>query len=303
MEIYIFKDLWLTMFTYLIPCKDNPELLTQTLNSIDFDLAEVDEVIVVDDYSSRPLSDELNFNHKKLRLIKNAGLPGIVGALNYGASFVCSKYILRLDSDDLDFPDRIQKTKCAINKFSDADIISFGKENFPKSIATNVYWRNRKELEALLIFGNPIYHPTVCIKSSVFDLIEYSENIHKNTQLAPGVEDYLFWCNAFLKGMRIYNYPEIVIKYREWDGQVSRKRYTADPASNVGIWFQKNLNRSTIASLYLLLKIVLNTKNEKYGTGIVEFCETSIKRRYGSSKLIFKFFWIIVYLFYKLLRK
>ena len=84
MEIYIFKDLWLTMFTYLIPCKDNPELLTQTLNSIDFDLAEVDEVIVVDDYSSRPLSDELNFNHKKLSLIKNFVLPHNLDLILFG---------------------------------------------------------------------------------------------------------------------------------------------------------------------------------------------------------------------------
>ena len=290
------------MFTYLIPCKNNNELLEETLESIDIECADIKKILLVDDYSEVPINDSIKFQHPKLSIIRNQEESGIVGALNFGLKHVNTDYVLRLDSDDLDLPCRIKCTKEAINNFKDADIIAFGKLDFPGDRATNVHWRSRKELAALLTFGNPIYHPTVCIKTSVFKKIQYSNGLNRDGQAAKGAEDYLLWCKAYLAGFRMYNYPSIVIKYRVWDGQVSRERSAKDPAYTVAKWFQAHLDQQPILTLVDFIKSYWNNKGQLYGAGSGDFTITAVKRRFGNTKGVAAIFWCLVYLFIRFLK-
>ena len=127
------------MFTYLIPCRNNAELLEDTLNSIHFDNEFVDEVIVIDDYSDQFISSSISFKHDKLNIYRNKSKPGLTSALNYGIDKVKSIYVLRMDSDDLDLPTRISTTIQALKDYPNADILSFAKR-LDKDIMETVLW-------------------------------------------------------------------------------------------------------------------------------------------------------------------
>ena len=287
------------MFTYLIPCKDNHSLLLSALMSIDFDNPLITQILVVDDHSELPLQSNINFEHHKLRIVINASEAGIVGALNYGVSLIQTKYILRLDSDDIDFADRVSITAKAIEIYPDADIISFAKQDFPTINQTNISWKDDKQLKTLLTFGNPIYHPSTCLRSNIFDNLCYSNFILESGRSVTGVEDYFLWCRSYLLGLNIYNHPEIVIKYRKWEGQVSNNKAVNDPAVFVPRRFQSQSNTNTFIALFMLISLTLSTRNSQYYSSSLEFLFSAIKRRYGSARFCSKFVWVLIYFFLK----
>lgn len=106
----------------------------------------------------------------------------------------------------------------------DADIISFAKVDFPGNVETNISWENKNDLKILFMFGNPVYHPTVCVKTSVLKSLKYCDFELPNGATIKGVEDYYLWCRCFLAGFNIHNCSMSVIKYRKWNGQISNSK-------------------------------------------------------------------------------
>lgn len=287
------------MFTYLIPCRNNAELLEDTLNSIHFDNEFVDEVIVIDDYSDQFISSSISFKHDKLNIYRNKSKPGLTSALNYGIDKVKSIYVLRMDSDDLDLPTRISTTIQALKDYPNADILSFAKEDFPNKNITNVHWSSDNELRTLLTFGNPLYHPTTCLKTRLLSELRYVDfhTLAGNTIL--GGEDYLLWCRAFLSGAEIRNIPQVVIRYRIWSGQVSKIRNKPDVAAYISQWFETS-NNNLRSELWYLFKFCYYDKERRKNKEVRNFLDTVIRRRFHMATSFKKPFWVIFYALNKL---
>lgn len=143
---------------------------------------------------------------------------GIVDSLNFGIEAAKGEYIARMDADDISHPSRLEhQLEFLINNNYDvvgAKAITFGrwysKKKFPVAM-------NSSEVRLAMLFMNPVVHPLVMAKASVFKENKYL----KHFQWA---EDYELWVRLIKKGYKFGVQDEVLLGYRIHPGQVSSKR-------------------------------------------------------------------------------
>ena len=94
----------------IIPTKDRPELLDETITSAQQQTQPPAEIIVVDDGSAVPVDDAtLRARHgPNIRLLRNPVSQGLAYSRNRGVEECTADYVIHLDDDDLLAPNAIE---------------------------------------------------------------------------------------------------------------------------------------------------------------------------------------------------
>ena len=90
--------------------KDNPDFLSQSLQSIALNTLQPSQIILVKDGLLTPELDSVIAEWQSKLPLKVVGYEqnqGLAHALNYGLQFVETDLVARMDSDDMCFPDRL----------------------------------------------------------------------------------------------------------------------------------------------------------------------------------------------------
>lgn len=120
-------------------------------------------------------------------ILTNNISEGFSSCLNYGLANTYSKYVIRIDTDDLIIKDRIKNQLCEMEKY-DLDFCSGYMSDQNNKIMK--YPRNKLEIIKYIALGaNPIAHPSICINKK--NRILYSEELHK-------AEDFDLWIRLLL---------------------------------------------------------------------------------------------------------
>lgn len=99
-------------------------------------------LLVLDDGSSdNSLKMLSHLNDKRIKIIKNKFNKGISYRLNQGIKLSKTKYIARMDSDDISFPDRLEKQFNFLEKNKEIDLVS------SKAV---IFFDNKYQLKGLL---------------------------------------------------------------------------------------------------------------------------------------------------------
>lgn len=193
------------------------------------------EIIIVDDGSSDSTanlikeykSDNLNIN---LFLLPKQGLSK---SLNFGLLKCSSKYIARLDADDIIMPNRISQQYIFLKNNPEYSLVgtrALIKKGFLKYNSTN--YNLNDDCKSELVFANCFYHPSVMFKKT--DLIEvggYNEEIKYG-------EDYDLWTRLAIN-KKVHNLNQTGIIYNIHENQMSNK-IPQTIKSNDFIVMQKN---------------------------------------------------------------
>jgi glycosyltransferase involved in cell wall biosynthesis len=185
-------------------------ILEQTLNNF--------ELIVVDDHSTDNSLDILKeFHDNRFHVVENPG-KGLVDALNFGVSLSHSKWIARMDADDIMLPRRLEKLLACLNTYTSIDCISSQVEIFPQDMATQsmqryIDWQNscisHDDIINSIYIESPITHPSVIIrKSTLLEVGGY------RTGKFP--EDYELWLRLFQHGAHFIKLPEVLLRWRQY---------------------------------------------------------------------------------------
>ncbi len=169
------------------------------------------ELLVVDDDSSDKTRAVLEEYVRKDNRIKVIDGPkrGIAAALNYGISCACSKYIARMDADDMAMPKRIEKQVEYMENNPETGLcgtyytalLENGKQAEP------VFPTENEEIQSALLFSNVINHSSVIMRSSVLKQgFYYDEKV-------KAAEDYELWLRMIPK-VKFHNLSERLMKYR-----------------------------------------------------------------------------------------
>ena len=103
----------------VIPTRDRPDLLALTLRSALWQEDVSMEVLVVDDGvrpDTRTVTTQLGA--ERVRLLRNAGPPGVSGARNSGIAAARGRWIAFLDDDDLWAPGKLSSQLTAADEAS-----------------------------------------------------------------------------------------------------------------------------------------------------------------------------------------
>lgn len=194
----------------VMPVRNGEKYLDNLTEIIDSNLAENDELIVINDNSDDGTLNKLQSwakRNSKIRVITNKG-DGIVDALNLGISESHNEWIARFDVDDLYSSNRltIQRESISSNHvaiFSDYHFFASQNDNLgtiPVAI-TDI------ATKLSLISGQRTAH-----SSAVFNKLAFTEVGMYRKQDFPA-EDLSLWLRLSRMG-EFYSIPEVLMKYR-----------------------------------------------------------------------------------------
>jgi len=202
--------------------KENPSHLCSSLESVASQTLKPDEFILVED---GPINDNLieviNSFRGQMSIV-SVRLPfnqGLAAALNEGLKYCKHELIVRMDSDDVCFPDRFEKQLCFMRDNPDIDFSSGFIEEYDDKMLNRVNIRTLPlEHSALKDFAkmrSPMSHAaTIYKKSAVLNVGGYP-NFYP--------EDYALWTLMIAKGYKMANLPHYLLKVRAGDAMISRR--------------------------------------------------------------------------------
>lgn len=204
-----------------IPTYNREHLLKETLESVFAQTYKDFEVVIVDDGSTDGTKQMLEKNHfnVKYHWQKNAG---DAAARNKLIELAEGKYISFLDSDDLLFPDALEKMVQAMPKNAE-DTVVYGPYVAIDETGKILYRRKKKLYSGRIteqLFEDILIHSC----GSLFPKKILLEQAGFNTAL-PFCSDYDLWLRLSLK-YNFINVDEFVFKRRRHSGNISNICFT-----------------------------------------------------------------------------
>lgn len=242
--------------TVLLPVYNGEKFIHRSVESILNQTFTNFTFLIIDDGSTDSTKEILLQYEKKDSRINLVSRPnkGLIATLNEGLRIADTKFIARMDADDISFPDRLKLQ------------IDFMKENSEISVCGSalkiietgeikIYFSNSQDLKAISLFQCPVAHPTVMFKrDDVLSVGGYSP-------AAIYAEDYDLWDRMIYNGFRFCNIDKITLYYRLNLDQ-DRFLYHAKMADTTSKIHKRILNRIGIQPTkhdLLLHKLCTNT--------------------------------------------
>ncbi len=167
------------------------------------------EFIIINDGSTDNTEEIIN-SFKDSRIIyKKTENKGTSAALNYGLSLAKSDWVARIDADDLNVPERLEKQVKFIDENPDYDIISSWSVYF-RDPAKIVFLLKEPvenaDIKEYLNLHNPMNQSSVIYRKEKILAAKYNEEHHVN-------EDFELF-HRIRNEVRFYNMPEFLVYTR-----------------------------------------------------------------------------------------
>lgn len=213
------------LISVLMPVYNSEKYLAAAIESILNQTLKDFEFWIIND-GSQDISYDIIENYavrdkriKTLHLQKNSG---IAVALNKGLQKAKSKYIARMDADDISLLQRFAKQITFMEANPAIDMCGTAVQTFDEKKKGDV-WQpplRHKEILAHNVFTPSFSHPTVMIRSSVIK----QHRIRYDESFVPA-EDYELWIR--MQNLCVMaNIPEVLLEYRVSAESTSAKSFS-----------------------------------------------------------------------------
>ena len=152
-----------------------------------------------------------SYNDDRIRLIVNEKNLGATGSLKKGIDMIKTKYVARIDADDLMLPERLEKQLTFMEDNPDYGIVGSWTRHIDQNdqlYAINRLCTTDKGIRTYLNIQSPFYHPAIMLRNSV--LKEHDLNYDPDIKVAV---EYDLW-NRILRYSKGCNLPEVLTYYR-----------------------------------------------------------------------------------------
>lgn len=192
------------------------EYLRASIESILKQSFENFELIIVDDGSTKnDISIVKSYHDSRIVLIENQANKGLPYSLNRALLIAKGKYIVRMDSDDISLPTRLQCQYDFMEKNSDIAVAGCHATKIGAKKGIMVSLPSKIDLRTYLLFKNPIIHPSTIIRKEFIDHYELTYDL-----ACFRGQDYELWTRVALCG-NLDIMPDLLLKYRFHDNQLT----------------------------------------------------------------------------------
>ena len=238
-------------------CKEKAGNLSLALESMATQTLPPAEIVLVED---GPLTEELYavIEEKKRSypgLIVSVPLPKNVGlgyALNEGIKVCRCEYMVRMDSDDISFPDRCEKQMTFLAQHPEIDIISGTIAEFDGDTDNITGYRRvpltHSEIREFAKSRSPFNHVAVVFRKSAVERAGlYRGDLRR-------VEDHDLWMRLLRTGAACANIPDTVVYVRFGD-EMHKKRHGLENAKALRSFYREMYTLGEISYAHYLFDI------------------------------------------------
>lgn len=219
--------------------KESPNYYRQCLDSIvKQTLLPTEVIIIYDGFVNNELESVTNeyLNVLNIFVFKLEHNVGLGNALNYGLTKCKYDIILRMDTDDICYPNRFQVQTKFLDENKDVDVLGSAIVEFDD----NSFSERRKilpieydDIKKFAAVKNPINHMSVAFRKN--KILSCGGYIHHHF-----MEDYNLWLRCISSGLIIRNLPDILVRARVGDGMIKKRRGLKYVNSEIELFFLKN---------------------------------------------------------------
>ena len=161
------------------------------------------------------------YNDNRIVWLENESNRGLAYTLNNCLSYVCGKYVARMDTDDYSREKRFQVQIDYLRAHEDVGVANCNIYVFDD----NGVYGERKASEDISIkdflFSNPIIHPAVMISKKALDRV----GGYRDIDMTFRNEDYDMFLRMISKGIKMHTIQEVLFEFREDKDTISRRKY------------------------------------------------------------------------------
>ena len=177
------------------------------------------ELIIIDDCGKNDLSTFLDkYKDDRIVLLKNEKNIGLAESLNNGIKCSKSEYIIRMDTDDIALPDRIEKQINFIEEHPEYSIVGGKYILFGENGEKGVRGASGEVVKEDFLKNTPFAHPTLLIRKK--DII--SSGLYPNYYRC---QDYAMEMNMYVNGYKGFIMEDILLKYRQDTNGYKKKKF------------------------------------------------------------------------------
>ncbi|MDB5132558.1 MAG: epsE 1 [Mucilaginibacter sp.] len=242
--------------TVLLPFYNAGPYLKEAVQSIINQTFTDYTLLLINDGSTDKSEDIIKeLNDARIWYIKHDTNVGLITTLNQALSLAQSKYIVRMDADDISAPERLEKQVLFMESNPDIDISGtwFSEINTTKVISHPV---TNEECKVKLLKNTTLGHPTVILRreSIIQKNLSYDER-------ALYAEDYKFWADATVSGLKIANIPQVLLHYRIHPEQISTAKamQQSKTIQNINLWYGQQFFNDLLKNKLNLYAQLLNS--------------------------------------------
>ena len=201
------------------------DILKDALNSILHQTYKDFELIICNDGSTNDCFEwakEICNNDKRVRFISNDRNRGLAYTLNHCLSYAIGEYIARMDDDDISELNRFEKQVDFLDNNAEIDLVGSNMNLFDEKRGVWGIRKYKEHVEAKdFLYRVAIAHPTIMARKTAYEKV----NGYRDIRQTYRVEDYDIFMRMFSKGIKIYNFQEPLLNYREDSYCAKKKKY------------------------------------------------------------------------------
>lgn len=175
-------------------------ILNQTYSEFEF-------LIVLDGPNTESEEVIKSYKDKRIKIVLNKENKGLVYSLNRAIKLASGTHVVRMDTDDIAKPERIEKLLDFLKINPHYDVVGSRVVEFSKEGDAGILGRVGEKTKKSIMLGDPLIHPSVVMrKNAVLEVGGYPD--------FKRAEDLGLWCELLLSGSRLYVIEDILLKYR-----------------------------------------------------------------------------------------
>ena len=203
--------------------KEVAEYYNSCLLSITKQSLQPTEVVIIHDGVVRNALKQIERNYEKqlpLRIFDLSENVGLGKALSYGLDKCNYNIIMRVDSDDINDPDRFAKQINYMNSNPNIAVCSGVIAEFARDCSNITAYRSPPTLHDSIVafskYRNPINHMAACFRKS--DVLKAGGYMKLDF-----FEDYFLWIRMLINGCKFANLPDVLVYARTGNGMLARR--------------------------------------------------------------------------------
>jgi glycosyltransferase involved in cell wall biosynthesis len=201
---------------------EKPEYLKQCLESLLIQTKLADEtVIVYDGPVSKEITDVVDdfLEPLKIRVVPLKHNVGLAAALNEGLKHCSHDLVIRMDTDDISVPKRLEIQLNYMESNPDISASSGYIEEFSddgKILSCRVLPLDHDSLAIFAMRRSPLSHPAVIFrKQHIIEVGGYPP--------LRNAQDFALWSLLLMRGYRLANIPEVLVHMRTGSAMLKRR--------------------------------------------------------------------------------
>lgn len=157
----------------------------------------------------------------KFILVKNEKNMGLNFTLNHCLKYVDTKYVARMDGDDISCPERFEKEIEFLKNNPEYAIVSTQMEYFDEQGVFGKCSASGEPTRESIVKGTPFCHAPCMVKREAYEAV----GGYSVSKKLLRVEDYELWVKMYALGYRGYNLPEVLYRMRDDRNATKRRKF------------------------------------------------------------------------------